>query len=115
MRLAAALALVASPAIGQVVWDDGAASLDIVPSDKPGAVADVVYRNAMVSAQDVEVYTLTLDGLSVSVTMQHGRGEKPDTAVVNVPEGYVAYPESITVDEGATGVVVIYSIEGVGM
>jgi hypothetical protein len=44
--------------------------------------------------------------------MDHGPGDKPDTMTVTPPEGYIAVPPSVTVPEGETRVITIYSGEG---
>jgi hypothetical protein len=48
------------------------------------------------------------------VVMQE-KGDAPDTYIIWPPEGYIAAPPSVTVNEGDTGVIRIFRIEGAAL
>lgn len=79
-----------------------------------GAIAELVMNNvALNSHKDDGAYALTHDGLNVSVEFHWTAGD--DSIRVTVPPGYIADPDSIAVEENATGVIHIFSIESIGM
>lgn len=47
------------------------------------------------------------EGLTVRVVVLQGMNPAPDTMHVIPPAGYIAVPETLTVEEGAQGVIVI--------
>jgi hypothetical protein len=47
-------------------------------------------------------------GLTVRVVIVQELNPEPDTIMVIPPPGYIAVPETLTVEEGAQGVIVIY-------
>jgi hypothetical protein len=117
MIRAAILCLMASPVVAEqtaIIGDYRGQSTTVTlqPSDAPGAVAEVVMHNQAVNGlEDDGTYTLTG---AITVDVQFTWGSAGDTITVTPPLGFIAFPETITVQEGATGVVVIYSAEGVG-
>ena len=79
----------------------------------PGAVAELLFVNIPTNhSRDNGAYTLTLDGLTVSVTFVWG--ETADSISVAVPDGFYAVPSQLDQPENATGVIYIYSGEFVG-
>jgi hypothetical protein len=84
------------------------------PTDQPGAVAEIEFKNQPEHATATLEFTLTLDGLDVAVTAEVGNGMAPDTLTVTPPDGYFAVPEVLSVDEGKTDRLLIYSIQSVG-
>ncbi len=104
------LALAALPVFADPV---GALStVDIGPSAKPGAYAEVTFHNDLEPIGDEVVIDL---GNGIKATFSMEVGDIPDRMSVTVPEGYVASPEYVDVHEGTSGTVVIYSVEGVGV
>ena len=51
------------------------------------------------------------EGLTVRVVVMQGMNPAPDTMHVIPPAGYIAIPDTLTVEEGAQGVIVI-ALEG---
>ena len=51
------------------------------------------------------------EGLTVRVVVMQGMNPAPDTFHVIPPAGYIAIPDTLTVEEGAQGVIVI-ALEG---
>jgi len=81
----------------------------IQPTAQPGAVAEVVFLNTEVHGQFAYAFPLTLDGLTVSIAMEiNAQGGAADRMTVTPPEGYIAVPDSVLVDENGAGAVVIY-------
>ena len=115
---AAIIALLAcSPAHADTVhaWANGSSYVQIGPTDKPGAVAEVEFYNAEVHTDAVETFTLTFRGLPVDVEAVVGRGMTPDDMTVTPPEGFIAVPPWVSVPEGESRTVTIYTHEGAGM
>jgi hypothetical protein len=80
-----------------------------------GPVASVTFHNEDLHTQS-EAFDLSMPGLAVTVrTDINHAGKAPDKFSVTVPEGFVAAPPEMMVEEGATGAILIYSVEGVGM
>ena len=114
MRAAIALGLlVALPAFAAPMQTWGVppiAYVELKPSDLPGVWAEVEFQNSDVHGQDREDFTLTLNGVSVKVRLEADRAYgQPDVIHVTVPEGFRAEPPMISVEEGDTGTVLIYS------
>lgn len=84
------------------------AYVQIQPTDKPGAVAQVAFHNDTFHTQFVEQFPLTLDGLTVAVRIDAQLSMEPETMTVTPPPGFIAIPESVTVQEGEMGVVYIF-------
>lgn len=77
--------------------------------DHRGARAQVTFHNEMVHGpDDNECFPLTLDEFIVTVCFEwnvHGQAER---ATVLPPDGYIAQPPEITVDEGQTDTLWIF-------
>ena len=82
-------------------------SITLQPTDAPGAVAEVVFDNKTVHADEDVTFTLDLDGLAVMVDAQVGRGLTPDRMTITPPDGYIAVPDMLDVAEDAEGVILI--------
>ena len=111
---AAALAALASPvhSAERYCWAGCESTVIIAPH--PDAAAVVTFDNRMVHSTATAVFTLDLNGLSVSVEAHVGRGEEPDTIFVTPPAGYVAVPPMVTVQENDTGEILILKGEYLG-
>lgn len=112
----ATLALIASPAVAGDTYSWGSmfygSTITLQPTQTPGAVAEVVFANETVHADEVVTFTLDLDGLAVEVTAVVGRGLTPDEMTVVAPEGYLAVPPEISVAEGEVGVILVVPFLG---
>ena len=106
--LTAAFCVAFSQAVAQDIrmWSP-TAYVRIQPTSQPGAVAEVVFLNDTFHTQFVEVFPLTLDGLTVSVRIDAQLSMEPETMTVTPPPGFIAWPESVTVEENGAGVVFI--------
>jgi hypothetical protein len=87
-------------------------TITLQPTDVEGAVAEVVFDNRTVHADELARFDLTLDGLTVSVEALVGRGLTPDRMTVFPPDGFIAEPPELDVDEDAVGRIVIYRYLG---
>jgi hypothetical protein len=93
-------------------WGGSSATLSPGPG-VPLAYVDVI--NRLTSGHNMVLeFTLDLGGFEVAVTVTHGNGDLPDRYEVVPPEGYIAVPMMIDLDEGSTGRIAIYSADGVG-
>lgn len=118
-----AVALLAPPAAGgdTVRWGrDDAAFARLGPTDAPGAVAELLFRNDERHNSYHEA-VLEIAGVSVRIELFVNvpgpirGGSSPDRIVVHVPEGLIAEPPEAIVPEGETVRVLIYPLEAVGM
>lgn len=91
-------------------WDDRTRAM-LQPSNVVGAEAEVVFLNSEIHSLESETFTLTLDGLTVTVTITPDRAYgQPDLMTVEPPPGYIAVPPELVVPEEGVGRVLI--IEG---
>ncbi len=56
-----------------------------------------------------EVHATLTEGLTVRVVIVQELNPQPDTIMVIPPPGYIAVPETLTVEEYGRGVIVIYT------
>lgn len=82
-------------------------TITLQPTTAPGAVAEVVFDNKTVHADQAVTFVLDIDGLAVTVDALVGRGMTPDRMTITPPQGYIAVPPEIDVPENAVGVVLI--------
>lgn len=110
-------AFIASPAMAQdrQEWGNGASYIQLQPTKAPGAFAEVEFHNEAVHSDNREAFTLSLGGFSVQVDAVLGRGATPDDMTVTVPQGFIAVPPMVSVPEGETRVITIYSTTGAGV
>ena len=89
------------------MMDWGGSSATLNPDATAFARVDCV--NRMTSGTSPHLaFTLDMDGLTVGVTVEQGLGNAPDVYAVTVPDGFVAIPPSLTLDEDSAGVILIY-------
>ena len=62
----------------------------------------------------VLAFELALGGFEVAVRVEHGAGDIPDRFTVVPPAGYIAVPSFLDVGEHDQGVILIFSVDGVG-
>jgi hypothetical protein len=102
MIRAAILIALASPAVADDVHQFGQASISFNGRE-------VVFHNSetrrSVSPQDF--YRDLTDGITVRVVIMQEPGDIPDTMTVIPPAGYIAIPESVTVHEEQSGVIIV--------
>lgn len=93
-------------------WNSAAYSsyIRLQPTTNPEAVAEVEFKNAQVHGiTQTERFTLSIDGMSVEVIATTGNGMTPDRMEVIPPDGFVAIPQVIDVEEDDTGIIYIYA------
>jgi len=97
MIRALAFALLATPAFAEThKW--GQSSVEY-----SGGV--VTFRNELTTGQRDFNVLLTDAGVTVLAIVLQEAGDAPDTLIVQPPPGYIAIPETISVEEGAQGVI----------
>lgn len=77
--------------------------------------SSVVYENGQVILSNELTTGGTLDfnvdmvdnGVEIRVVVMQGPGEIPDVLYVIPPSGYIAVPETISVEEGSQGIILI--------
>lgn len=119
-RFALALATLATSAQAdaQKLWPGNFASNHLpstVTIHEPmaeGATATVTFKNQVVHNKD-ETFSLDWEGIAITV---HFDWQADDTAAerisIDAPDGYVAVPRAVTVDEQQTGTIHIYKYLG---
>ena len=99
--------------IGEPQLYFGATVVRMQPTEEPGAAAEIIFHNVEVNnPNDAGGYTVTLGDMTAQVTF--GFNTAPggqDSITVTPPAGFIAVPETLTLMEGATGVVLLYSAE----
>lgn len=109
-----ALMICASSAHAREFVSWGGFTVRLVPGDT--CEASVLVHNVLTGVPgDITETDLTLGGLTVHAHVDHQSGDIPDRVTVTAPEGYVAAPAFIDVDEDADGIVRICSLQAVGM
>lgn len=107
-----ALALVnEAPAASRNDWGGTAAYIEIrkPDNDHRGARAQVTFHNEMVHGpDDNECFPLTLDDFAVTVCFEWNVDGQAERATVLPPDGYIAQPPEITVDEGQSDTLWIF-------
>ena len=79
--------------------------------------AEVIFRNDLTPSPGVpggypnDFHRDMTNGFTVRVVIMQGNGLAPDIMMVIPPAGYIAVPESVTVEEHEEGVIVI-ALEG---
>lgn len=116
-RALALLIALTLPASAETVhtWgylDSYQSTITLQPTAAPGAVAEVVFQNKTVHADELVTFVLEMDELAVTVDALVGRGLTPDRMTVSVPVGFIAVPPEIDVPENEAGAVLIYRWEG---
>lgn len=88
-------------------WDDRTRAT-LQPSNVVGAQAEVVFLNTELHSLASETFTLTLDGLTVTVTITPDRAYgQPDLMTIEPPPGFIAVPPELSVPEEGVGRVLI--------
>jgi hypothetical protein len=111
MIRALALLILASPALA----DDTAYCGESLAALRPGegeAVAQVIILNRYSAAPNSCQEDVTLNGLNVVVQFANQPGREPDTVRVIVPEGYIAIPPEISLEEDEQGAIEIFAVGG---
>lgn len=92
-------------------WGGTAAWIEIhEPDDEHrGARAQVTFHNEMVHGpDDNECFPLTLDDFTVEVCFEWNVGGQAERATVLPPDGYIAQPPEMLVDEGQTDTLYVW-------
>ena len=116
-RLALALTLIAAPALADTVTLKGS-TVTLRPTERPGALAEVEFYNDASNWQDDNGdHVLTLGGLQVGLRFTWNVAGDNDQIELTPPEGVICDPRDCTLSlgEGETGMVHLFSVEGVGM
>jgi hypothetical protein len=112
MIRAAALCLMASPAMADATLSWGGTGCTLALVTGAAHVAEVTCVNVQTSGASYTQGEMTINGLGVGLTVLHGPGDIPDKFTISPPEGYIAVPNVLVLDEDTSGVVLIYQFLG---
>lgn len=89
----------------------------IKATNEPGAVAEIIFNNVDVNgAADNGTKELSLGTLTVEVTFTwDAAAGGADRITVAPPDGYMAIPDTLTLQEGTEGRLLIYPVTALGM
>lgn len=109
---AALLMGLATSAAAQQVASFNGSQVSIAPTNAPNAVAKVSFANDTNNTpyETGTEQSLSLDGMTVTLTFEHGPAMDPDTIYIEPPAGYIAVPPVLTVEENRTGTALIYPL-----
>ena len=113
IRAAVIVAALAAPATAET-WQpsSGGSWVTLRPSERPGAVAEMLFHNSTGDRATRDFHRHTMGGHSVEIEIGTVH---PDTIRVEPLPGFIAVPPELTLKDGQSGVVVIYTLEGLGM
>lgn len=91
-------------------WGDPPVTwVEIIPSDRPGVWVEIVFKNENIHINEFERLWMSYQGVPIEVTIDADRSYmRPDVMAVELPDGFFAEPESISVEEGETGTIFVY-------
>lgn len=104
--VAASAALIAFPAAAQdaAFWD--ATGCVLVPVEGEAWIAELQCQNFLTNMTPADVSAdLHIDGLAVRLDLAQTFGREPDVFTVTPPDGFVALPPVLVLDEETRGVV----------
>lgn len=111
-RAAMMLAIASGPSFAQDAADFGGTGCVIIAVQGEIHVAEVTCINVVTAGNYHDEAQITSGGISVGLTIDHGPGEAPDRFTVTPPDGYVAQPPVMDLDERTSGVVLVYTWQG---
>ena len=92
----------------------GLSDVTILPTDRPGALAEIRFNNTATDPTMTQTFALTLDGLTVEITGTIGTSiSVPDEIHITPPDGVMCAPSChLVIPDGTVGSVWLYSTEG---
>ncbi len=105
MRGLVAAAFLALPASAQDAAYWGGTGCVLVPVEGQAHIAEARCVNLLTGYQPWTEADITAGGLTVHLSVLHGPDRVPDEFTVTVPDGFVAVPPVLVLDEDQTGVV----------
>jgi hypothetical protein len=112
LRLAILLAAIASPAAANPALSYGGTGCEITLTPGQAHVARITCQNRLTSGASYNEGALDAGGLIVGLTINHGPGDIPDTFTITPPDGYVAIPSTLILDENTDGEMLLYPFIG---
>lgn len=108
IRSLACVIAAAFPAHAQDAATWGGTGCHLVPVTDAAYVAEVRCRNVVTSGESFTEGVMISGALMVHLAVMHGEGSIPDVFTITPPDGYVAEPHILSLNENARGVVFIY-------
>ena len=93
-----------------VTWGGTACQLSPTPPHE-ASIAALTCSNLLVGGNTHNEAILFMQGFPVKIVATFGPGNVPDTFAVTVPDGFVAVPPEMTLDEGGSGTVLIFAMD----
>ena len=94
-----------------IFW--GGTGATITLEQPTGHVATVHCQNELTQGTSTTTGEITIGGITVEVRVVHMPGDQPDKFEVYPPEGYIAVPRYLNVNEGDTGEIRIFELDGI--
>lgn len=107
-----ALGAAAGAVFGGDTAEWGGTGCQLVPVSGQTHVAEVHCRNVETSGASMTEGDMVAGDLAAHVAILHGPGDIPDRFTITPQPGYIADPQTLTLDEWAKGVVLIYPFVG---
>lgn len=105
-------AFIGSAAFGGDTADFGGTGCTLIPVSGQGHVAEVRCKNVHTSGPSRDAGEMEVAGLTVGLQVFHGPGDDPDDFIALAPDGYFAEPPVLTLNEWASGVILILPFVG---
>jgi hypothetical protein len=90
----------------------GGTGCQLVPIEGRAHIAEARCENVETSGQSLVEADLTAGGLTVRLVLMQAPGHQPDSFTIVPPDGFIADPQTLVLDEFTSGVVRIFQFVG---
>jgi hypothetical protein len=104
LRIIVFVLVFTSPAVAEQQAYSWGGSYAHIKADAGGAVV-MLHNGQTVTPHRFILFGLEQGGIVVSVEVDQGNGDIPDTVTVRPPVGFMALPPTVVMDEGADAVI----------
>lgn len=112
MRLVLSALILALPAQAQDAAYWGGTGCVLVPVEGQAHIAEARCVNLLTGYQPWTEADMTAGGLTVHLSVLHGPDRVPDEFTVTPPDGFVAVPPVLVLDEDQVGTILLYRYLG---
>ena len=107
--IVASMVFVTTASADEISWGQPGPASTIVthPGEGAGHVASLVFTNRLNGGVFHARHEL-FEGVRIVVTIRDQSGDVPDELTVEVPDGYLAIPPAISVEEDSSGTIEIF-------
>ena len=113
LTVACILILLATPAfcLDREYWGVVGDYTEVTLQRDTAHFANLQFRNALSPSYEFHIIELSVDGVSVTIQLEHGKRNLPDTITVIVPDGFFTVPDvPISVEENSTITIEIHEM-----